>query len=68
MNAKPRHSRRGFALLFLAALTVAQPALADERESMEALRETTLNLIDALVEQGVFTRDKADAMVKAAQA
>lgn len=41
---------------------------ADERESLEALRETTLGLIEALVEQGVFSREKADAMVKAAQA
>lgn len=41
---------------------------ADERESLEALRETTLGLIEALVEQGVFNREKADAMLKAAQA
>lgn len=42
-------------------------ALADERASLEALRQTTVNLIDALVEQGVFTREKADAMIKAAE-
>lgn len=41
---------------------------ADDRESLETLRETTLNLIEALVEQGVFSREKADAMVKTAQA
>ncbi len=40
---------------------------ADERESLEALRQTTLGLIEALVEQGVISRDKADAMVKTAQ-
>lgn len=43
------------------------PAQANERESLEALRQTTVNLIDALVEQGVFSRDKADAMIKAAE-
>lgn len=54
--------------IFAGLLAAAQPALADDRESLETLRETTLNLIEALVEQGVFTREKADAMVKAAQA
>lgn len=55
--------------LFCLALStlLAAPAHADERQSLEALRQTTVNLIDALVEQGVFTRDKADAMIKAAE-
>ncbi len=43
-------------------------ALASERESLENLRETTSHLIEALVEQGVITRAKADAVIKAAQA
>ena len=43
-------------------------AQADERASLEALRQTTINLIDVLVEQGVFTREKANAMIKAAEA
>ena len=68
MNSKPRYARRAIACLIAAAFSVGQPAFADERESMEALRETTLNLIDGLVEQGVFTREQADKMVKAAQA
>lgn len=55
-------------LLWLALTCVlTAPAQANERESLEALRQTTVNLIDALVEQGVFTRDKADAMIKAAE-
>jgi len=54
--------------VFVGLLAAGQPALADDRESLETLRETTLNLIDALVEQGIFSRQKADAMVKAAQA
>jgi hypothetical protein len=56
-------------LLWLAmSCLLTTPALADERASLEALRQTTVNLIDALVEQGVFTREKANAMIKAAEA
>jgi len=43
------------------------PAHADERESLENLRLTTQALIDALVEQGVLSRDKADALIRAAR-
>lgn len=55
----------------LSALTLAilwaTPAHADERESLETLRQTTRNLIDALVDSGVLTRDKADALIRSAQ-
>lgn len=43
------------------------PARADERETLESLRQTTRNLIDALVESGVLTREKADALIRSAQ-
>ncbi|MBI2731836.1 MAG: putative porin [Aquabacterium sp.] len=43
-------------------------AHADERESLEALRQTTLGLINALVDKGVLSREAADAMLKQAQA
>lgn len=56
------------AALALAAALAAAPAAANERESLEALHETTMGLIDALVEQGILPQEKADAMVKAAQA
>ena len=39
----------------------------DERQSLEELRNTVVNLLNALVEQGVITREKAAQMVKAAQ-
>jgi polyhydroxyalkanoate synthesis regulator phasin len=52
------------ALLFSAGHASAE----DERQSLEMLRETTLNLIDALVESGVLTREKADALLSQAQA
>jgi uncharacterized protein YaaN involved in tellurite resistance len=53
--------------IFASLLAIGQPAFANDRESLETLRETTLNLIDALVEQGIFTRAQAEAMVKGAQ-
>ena len=51
------------------ALAVAPvlPAAADERQSMEELRNTVINLLQALVDQGVITREKAAQMVKSAQ-
>lgn len=56
------------ALLALAcALAFPAAAHADDRESVEAARQTTLNLIDALVETGVLTREKADALIRAAK-
>lgn len=48
-------------------LSCAMPAHANERESLESLRQTTRALIDALVEQGVLSRDKADALIRSAQ-
>lgn len=68
MNFNLRLLPRAMAGALIALAAAAPPALADERESLETLRQTTLNLIDALVEQGIFTRDKAEAMIKAAEA
>lgn len=48
-------------------LMAAAPAHANERESLENLRQTTLNLIEALVETGVLPREKADALMQAAR-
>ncbi|MDT7838938.1 putative porin [Aquabacterium sp. OR-4] len=48
------------------AQTAPSPAGAGasaERESLEALRQTTLALIDALVQSGTLSRDKADALL-----
>ncbi len=59
-------SARAVALAALLALGqgVAQ---ADEREKLETLRQTTLNLIQALVLHGVLPADKAEQLVKAAE-
>lgn len=46
----------------------ATTAHADDREDLETLKQTTLNLIQALVQQGVLPADKADALGKQAEA
>ncbi len=55
-----------------ASLTLAlAPAMGcradDERQSLEELRNTVINLLQTLVDQGVITKEKAQQMVKAAQ-
>ncbi|MBL8415617.1 MAG: putative porin [Propionivibrio sp.] len=67
MKSNSKHACRVIVGLLFTSLVIGQPVRADDRESLEALRETTLNLIDALVEQKVFSREQAEAMVKAAQ-
>ncbi len=49
------------------AQTTAPSAAADERAALTELRATTLGLIDALVEQGLLTRAKADELVQRAR-
>jgi hypothetical protein len=51
----------------LAGLPHTPAFAADERQSFEELRNTVINLLQALVEQGVITREKAEQMVKNAQ-
>lgn len=53
--------------LVLVSLATGAHADADERASLESLRQTTLFLINALVDQGVLTREKADALIRDAE-
>lgn len=46
----------------------AMSATAGERESMEQLRTTTLSLIQMLVQEGVLSKDKAETLIKQAEA
>ena len=55
------------ASIALASAPVATCFAADERQSLEELRNTVINLLQALVDQGVMTREKAEQLVKAAQ-
>lgn len=55
------------------ALALALPAVhlnaqADEKRELEQLRATTLGLIDALVSQGLLSRERADALLRQATA
>jgi hypothetical protein len=51
----------------LALAPVVACVAADERQSLEELRNTVINLLQALVDQGVISREKAEQMVKSAQ-
>ncbi|MEY2840374.1 MAG: hypothetical protein RJB60_2673 [Pseudomonadota bacterium] len=69
MNKHFQFQRPALTAVALAmSMALAMPVHADERESLEALRQTTRSLIDALVESGVLTREKAEALIKSAQA
>jgi hypothetical protein len=43
-------------------------AHGSEREQLETLRQTTVNLIQALVQQNVLTQEKADQIIRQAEA
>lgn len=61
-----RHKRAVLALL-IAATFASGPSRGDEREDLEVIRQTTINLIQALVENGVLTQDAANALIKKAE-
>jgi hypothetical protein len=81
MTRRPQAPRHRAALALAVAATLAPalwPATAlaqaqapspagNERESLESLRQTTLALIEALVQSGTLSRDKADALLAAAR-
>jgi hypothetical protein len=64
-NAKVLWAAAASAVLMLAPAIACRAA--DERQSLEELRNTVVNLLQALVDQGVISREKAAQMVKAAQ-
>jgi hypothetical protein len=56
--------------LCLAVLALAGPAFADtssQEKSITELRNTVINLLQALVEKGLLTREQAEQLVKQAQ-
>jgi len=46
--------------------TVINPVMAGERESLEQLRSTTVNLVNLLVQEGVLSKVKADELLQQA--
>jgi hypothetical protein len=62
MSIRWRH-----ALLGLLLSAAAGPSFGDDLAELRQLRDSTISLINALVEQGVLTREKADAIIAQAQ-
>jgi len=63
---KPLRTLAAVLLALLATHTVAA-AQSQEEQRLEELRNTVVNLLQALVQRGVITREQADAMVKQAE-
>lgn len=63
--------KRSAATLLLTSLLTCSAAMADppsaEERSLTELRNTISNLLQALVDRGVLTREQAETMVKSAQ-
>lgn len=59
--------RKRIALAVAAACLAAPVAQAGEREDLELLRQTTTNLIEALVDKGILPREAADDLITKAQ-
>lgn len=57
----------GLALMLLLLPLAATPAIADEAEELRKLRDTTIALLNQLVQQGILTREKADELIRNAQ-
>ena len=71
MITKPTRSPEPRRFAFVSAVTaslalLAAPAHADERGDLEQLRATTTALIQALVEQGLLSRERAEALLRQA--
>jgi len=67
-TAKPSSSAASAACLLLLG-SAASPAMqaAEDRQSLEVLQDTVINLLQALVAKGVITKEQADALVKQAR-
>lgn len=59
--------KRSTLAFVLASLFVTHPSWANELEEMEVVRQTTINLIQALVDKGVLTQDAANDLIKQAE-
>jgi Putative porin len=52
-----------YALAALIVMGSAAPAFADDLDELRKLRDSTISLVNALVDQGVLTRAKADEII-----
>ena len=58
---------RRYLVASLILMGSALPAFADDLDEVRKLRDTTINLVNALVDEGVLTRAKADEIIAQAQ-
>lgn len=65
---KPSLKKTTLAVWLFSQLLATGAVQADERESLEQLRATTTNLIELLVQEGVLSKQKADALLQKASA
>jgi len=54
-------------VLAMLGVLIAAPVRADDLEELRKLRDTTIAIVNALVEQGVLSREKADALIAQAE-
>jgi hypothetical protein len=66
-NANALRAMTACLTLALAPLVPVAAHADDERQSLEELRNTVINLLQALVDQGVISKEKAQEMVAAAK-
>ncbi len=66
LPARARDRRLLPTLVALAAALAFAPVRADERSDLEQLRATTLGLIQALVDQGLISAERAQALLRQA--
>ena len=59
--------KKHLTLLTLALSLAASGAHADDHDQVQALHDTTVSLLKAMVEKGVLTQEQADAMLKQAE-
>jgi hypothetical protein len=64
---RKRAYRRAIAATLCLLPLMSGNASAQEREELEALRQTTLRLIDMLVKEGILSQQRADELVKQAR-
>ncbi|MDZ4222323.1 MAG: putative porin [Methylotenera sp.] len=65
-HARMTYKPIALAIATLCLGTTLTSANAGERESLEQLRSTTVNLVNLLVEEGVLSKGKADELLKQA--
>lgn len=52
----------------LLALAMSAPVAADQKEELLKLKNTTLGLVEALVKEGILSRERADQLIAEAEA